>query len=170
MGTTRGCARTPQSPTARTDLPSRVQRPSDSIALVRAVLTDHPEPTGELVLGLDTERRLTGLGIRPRPEEHHVVDTAQLVALADELDAEALVLVSLLADERELLAEADLDGFLGLARACLQRGLLLLDHVLVVGSTWVSLWDVLVGDGVVSNEVVGDAVAGEEDLSEERDA
>ena len=38
----------------------------------------------------------------------------------------------------EQVAEADLDGFLGLARACLQRGVLLLDHVLVAGSTWVS--------------------------------
>ncbi len=160
MGATRGCARPSRSPTSGTEVPRRVQRPSDAIALVRAVLTEHPEPTGELVLGLDTARRLTGLGIRPRPDERHVLDTEQLVALADELDAEALVLVSLLADERELLAEADLDGFIGLARACLARGVLLLDHVLVAGSTWVSLWDALVGDAVV----------GSEDLSEERDA
>jgi hypothetical protein len=158
MGTTRGCARPGPSPTSAVEGTRRVQRPSDAIALVRAVLTDHPEPTGELVIGLDTERRLTGLGIRPRPEEHQVLDTEQLVALADELDAEALVLVSLLADERELLAEADLDGFLALSRACLQRSVLLLDHVLVAGSTWVSMWDAVVGDSA------------KDELSEERDA
>jgi hypothetical protein len=122
-----------------------VLRPSDAVALVRAVLTDHPEPTGELVIGLDVERRLTGLGVRPAPDEHSPVDAGQLVALAQELDAQALVLVSLLADEHELMAEADADGFLALGRACLTDGVLLLDHVLVAGSTWWSLWDEVVG-------------------------
>jgi hypothetical protein len=125
-----------------------VLRPSDAVALVRAVLSDHPEPTGELVIGLDAERRLTGLGIRPTPGDHLAVDREQLVALANELDAQALVLVSLLADEQELVAEADVDGFLTLGRACLAGGVLLLDHVLVAGSTWWSLWDAAVGGGV----------------------
>jgi hypothetical protein len=138
-----------------------VLRPSDAIALVRAVLTDHPEPTGELVIGLDADRRLTGLGIRPTPVDHPAVDRGQLVALARELDARALVLVSLLADERELMAEADVDGFLALGRACLTDGVLLLDHVLVAGSTWWSLWDAVVGEGVVGEGVAGEGVAGE---------
>ena len=103
---------------------------------------------GELVIGLDRERRLTGLGIRPTPIDHPAIDRAQLVALAHELDAQALVLVSLLADERELFGEADVDGFLALGRACLTDGVLLLDHVLVAGSTWWSLWDAVVGGDV----------------------
>ena len=143
MGTTRGCRRPPTPQLAR-----RVLRPSDAVALVRAVLSDHPEPTGELVIGLDAERRLTGLGIRPTPGDHLAVDREQLVALADELDAQSLVLVSLLADEQELLVEADVDGFLTLGRACLTDGVLLLDHVLVAGSTWWSLWDAAVGGDV----------------------
>jgi len=147
MGTTRGCRRPPTPQLAR-----RVLRPSDAVALVRAVLSDHPEPTGELVIGLDAERRLTGLGIRPTPGDHLAVDREQLVALADELDAQALVLVSLLADEQELLVEADVDGFLTLGRACLTDGVLLLDHVLVAGSTWWSLWDAAVGEGDVSGD------------------
>ena len=129
-------------------------RPSDAIALVRAVLTDHPEPMGELVIGLDRERRLTGLGIRPTPIDHPAIDRAQLVALAHELDAQALVLVSLLADERELVAEADVAGFLALGRACLTDGVLLLDHVLVAGSTWWSLWHEVIGEGI-ANEGAG---------------
>ena len=143
MGTTRGCRR-PSTP----QLARRVLRPSDAIALVRAILTDHPEPTGELVIGLDADRRLTGIGIRPTPVDHPAVDRGQLVALAHELDAQALVLVSLLADERELFGEADVDGFLALGRACLTDGVLLLDHVLVAGSTWWSLWDAVVGGDV----------------------
>jgi len=143
MGTTRGCRRPPAPQRAR-----RVLRPSDAIALVRAILTDHPEPTGELVIGLDADRRLTGIGIRPTPVDHPAVDRGQLVALAHELDAQALVLVSLLADERELFGEADVDGFLALGRACLTDGVLLLDHVLVAGSTWWSLWDAVVGGDV----------------------
>ena len=146
MGRTRDCRR-PPVPGSRT---RRVLRPSDAIALVRAVLTDHPEPTGELVLGLDAQRRLTGLGVRPAPGDHVAVDRGQLVALAHELDAQALVLVSLLADERELLGEADVDGFLALGRACLTDGVLLLDHVLIAGSTWWSLWDEVVGGGDLS--------------------
>jgi len=143
MGTTRGCRRPPAPQRAR-----RVLRPSDAIALVRAILTDHPEPTGELVIGLDADRRLTGIGIRPTPVDHPAVDRGQLVALAHELDAQALVLVSLLADERELFGEADVDGFLALGRACLTDGVLLLDHELVAGSTWWSLWDAVVGGDV----------------------
>ena len=123
-------------------------RPSDAIALVRAILTDHPEPTGELVIGLDADRRLTGIGIRPTPVDHPALDHGQHVALAHELDAQALILVSLLADERELVAEADVAGFLALGRACLTDGVLLLDHVLVAGSTWWSLWDAVVGGDV----------------------
>lgn len=141
MGTTRGCER------RTTSLGDRVLRPSDAIALVRAVLSDRVPATGELVIGLDAERRLTGLGVRPEPEEHDAVDAEQLLALAGELDAQALVLVSLLADEWELAAEADVDGFLALGRACLRDHVLLLDHVLVAGSTWCSLWDQVVISG-----------------------
>ncbi|MCJ7437677.1 MAG: hypothetical protein MUP97_07955, partial [Acidimicrobiia bacterium] len=117
----------------------------------------------------------TGLGIRPTPVDHPAVDRGQLVALARELDAQALVLVSLLADERELIAEADVDGFLALGRACLTDGVLLLDHVLVAGSTWWSLWDAVVGEGVVGESDVADedadeGVAGDGDLSEGRGA
>lgn len=162
MGTTRGCTRPVNDPTP--SAPGRVLRPSDAIALVRAVLTDHPEPTGELVIGLDAERRLTGMGVRPTPEEHAAVDAEQLLALAHELEAEALVLVSLLADERELRAEADVEGFLALSRACLEERVLLLDHVLFAGSTWCSLWDAVVGDELSGEERNG------ERLSEERDA
>jgi hypothetical protein len=141
MGTTRGCTRPSGSPERRAPARDQVRRPSDAIALARAVLGGHPDPTGELVLGLDPERRLTGVAVRPMPEDHAAVDVEQLVALAVELDAEALVLVSLLADEHELACEADADGFLTLGRACLGRGVLLLDHVLVAGTTWRSLWD-----------------------------
>lgn len=162
MGTTRGCTRPVNDPTP--NAPGRVLRPSDAIALVRAVLTDHPEPTGELVIGLDAERRLTGMGVRSTPEEHAAVDAEQLLALAHELEAEALVLVSLLADERELRAEADVEGFLALSRACLEERVLLLDHVLFAGSTWCSLWDAVVGDELSGEERNG------ERLSEERDA
>ena len=152
MGTTRGCTR-PSTPPSR---PGRVLRPSDAVALVRAVLDDHPEPTGELVIGLDGERRLTGMGVRPASPDHPgvdhpgpdhpAVDAEQLVALAEELDAVALVLVSLLADEHELIVEADVGGFLALGRACLRKGVTLLDHVLVAGSTWRSLWNEAVSD------------------------
>jgi len=161
MGTTRGFRRPPAPQRAR-----RVLGPSDAIALVRAVLGDYPEPTGELAIGLDAERRLTGLGIRPAPGDHLAVDRGQLVALAHELDAQALVLVSLLADEHELVAEADVDGFLALGRACLTDGVLLLDHVLVAGSRWWSLWDAVVGDGEEFG--AGDLSGG--DLSEGRGA
>jgi hypothetical protein len=154
MGSTRGYTRPVHDPTP--NVPARVLRPSDAIALVRAIVTDHPEPTGELVIGLDAQRRLTGMGVRPTPEEHAAVDAGQLRALAHELDAEALVLVSLLADERELRAEADVEGFLTLARACLQGHVLLLDHVLLAGTTWCSLWDAVVGDQLSSEERNGE--------------
>jgi len=163
MGTTRGCRRPPTPQLAR-----RVLRPSDAVALVRAMLTDHPEPTGELVIGLDADRRLTGLGIRPTPVDHPAVDRGQLVALAHELDAQALVLVSLLADERELVAEADVDGFLALGRACLTDGVLLLDHVLVAGSTWWSLWDEVIGEEVIREGVLDEGAGG--DVSGDRGA
>jgi hypothetical protein len=165
MGTIRDCTRRSGAPSA--SAPARVLRPSDAIALVRAIVTDHPEPTGELVIGLDGERRLTGMGIRPAPAEHDAVDAEQLVALAHELDADALVLVSLLADERELRAEADVEGFLGLARTCLRERVLLLDHVLLAGTTWCSLWDAVVGEHAGDHDADDDTSGG---ISEADDA
>ncbi len=132
MTTSRNCV--------RTTTPKRLRRPSDVVALVQAALADHVPPPGEVVICLDAERRLTGLALRPEPGEHPV-DAAQLVDLAHELDAAAVVLVSFLCDERELALETDDDGFLHLARACLDQHVLLFDHVLVAGSRWRSMWD-----------------------------
>ncbi|HEU5302788.1 MAG TPA: hypothetical protein VFW06_11180 [Acidimicrobiia bacterium] len=135
MTTARDCART------RSTVPKRLRRPSDVVALVQAVLDDQLPPPGEVVICLDAERRLTGLALRPEAGEHPV-DAEQLVDLAHELDATAVVLVSFLFDERELAIEADVDGFLALARACLERHVLLFDHVLLAGGSWRSMWDV----------------------------
>ncbi len=126
---------------ARTSTPKRLRRPSDVVALVQAVLDDQLPPPGEVVICLDADRRLTGLALRPDPGEHPV-DAAQLVDLAHELDAVAVVLVSFLFDERELAIEADVEGFLVLARACLEEHVLLFDHILVAGRDWRSMWDV----------------------------
>lgn len=134
MTTSRDCARTSST------VPKQLRRPSDVVALVQAVLDDQLPPPGEVVICLDADRRLTGLALRPEAGEHPV-DAEQLVDLAHELDAAAVVLVSFLFDERELAIEADVDGFLVLARACLERHVLLFDHVLVAGRSWRSMWD-----------------------------
>jgi len=132
MATSRDCLR----PT----VPKLLRRPSDVVALVHAVLDDQLPPPGEVVICLDADRRLTGLALRPESGEHPV-DAGQLVDLARELDAVAVVLVSFLFDERELALESDVDGFLALARACLDEHVLLFDHVLVAGREWRSMWD-----------------------------
>ncbi len=132
MTTARDCA--------RTNIPKRLRRASDVVALVHAVLDDQLPPPGEVVICLDADRRLTGLAVRPDAGEHPV-DATQLVDLARELDAVAVVLVSFLFDERELAIEADVDGFLVLARACIDQHVLLFDHVLVAGQCWRSMWD-----------------------------
>ena len=132
MTTSRDCV--------RTSAPKRLRRPSDVVALVQAVLDDQLPPPGEVVICLDADRRLTGLALRPEAGEHPV-DATQLVDLARELDAVAVVLVTILFDECELAIEADVEGFLVLARACLEEHLLLFDHVLVAGRSWRSMWD-----------------------------
>ena len=132
MTTSRDCA--------RTSIPKRLRRPSDVVALVKAVLADQLPPPGEVVICLDPDRRLTGLALRPEVGDRPV-DAEQLIDLARELDAVAVVLVSFLFDERELAIETDVEGFLVLARACLEQHVLLFDHLLVAGRSWRSMWD-----------------------------
>ena len=123
----------------RTKTPKDVHRPSDVVALVQAMLADQLPSSGEIVIGLDAERRLIGVALRPGSTDRPV-DAEQLVALAAELEATALVLVSFLFDEREFGFETDVEGFLVLARACRARHVLLFDHVLLAGTRWRSLW------------------------------
>jgi hypothetical protein len=132
MTTSRDCT--------RTTVPKQLRRPSDVVTLVQAVLDDQLPPPGEVVICLDHDRRLTGLALRPDAGDRPV-DSGQLVDLARELDAVSVVLVSFLFDERELAIEADVEGFLALARACLEQHVLLFDHVLVAGGSWRSMWD-----------------------------
>ena len=124
----------------RTSAPKQVRRPSDAVGLVRALLADPLPPAGEIVIGLDAAHRLTGVALRPDSVDRPV-DAEQLVGLAAELDAVALVLVSFLTDECEFGLETDIEGFVALARACLAQHVLLFDHLMLAGTRWRSTWD-----------------------------
>ena len=123
---------------ARTRREIRLRGPSDVVAFARRIAPGWS--CGDLVLGVGVDRYLTGVAWRT--EADLAVGPTELVAIADELDACALVLASFLGDELELEPETDVVGYEALRLACEDLGVVLLDHVLVTGDRWRSLRDV----------------------------
>src|SRR5438309_598908 len=85
------------SPPRRT--PLRVRGPAAASALLRALVCD-THHDGEFVLALDDRDHFVGYASRDCRQEWPPLDAGQLVDIADELHANAVVLVTFVHDER----------------------------------------------------------------------
>jgi hypothetical protein len=93
---------------------------------------------GEIVLGFDTERRITGCAVRS-DGDHPPTDTQQLVDIAVELEAAMLVLVTFV-DSPTLLANLPgVEMFSRLVGGCAADHIYLADHIVIAGHHWRSL-------------------------------
>ena len=113
----------------------RVRGPAAASALLRALVCD-THHDGEFVLALDDRDDFVGYASRDCRQEWPPLDAGQLVDIADELRATAVVLVTFVHDERLSPTEADVARLEGLRLECADEGVCLLDHLLFSGHHW----------------------------------
>lgn len=147
MATTHGCSRDPFGPDAHSaSAPNRMRGPDDIVALMRRLDFDCTANAGEIVVGLDVRRHLTGIAVRPH-DAHPLVDSMQIGDLAEALAADAVVLVTLLEDEALVALESDVGGFVNLSQDCARHDVTLIDHILIAGRQWRSLRECDLSEG-----------------------
>lgn len=126
-----------------------VRGPDDAIKIIKQlVCDDHTE--GQLLIGIDHEMRLSGAAFNCPCDaccERTVTDADQLVALADEMEAMELVLVTFVECDRLAPTAADVARYEGLRIECAAQGVMLLDHLLFSGHQWRSIAEVSISAG-----------------------
>ena len=65
--------------------------PLDAVSLVQALAVDGDDVEGMLVVGLDCDGQVSGVGVNPRHRALTFVKVWELAALAEELEARSLV-------------------------------------------------------------------------------
>jgi hypothetical protein len=100
---------------------------------------------GDFVLGLDDWDEFVGYSSRDCRREWPPLSADQLIGIAAELRATALVLVTFVEDDRLAPTEADIARFEGLRLECADEGICLLDQLLMSGHRWRSVREVSAG-------------------------
>jgi hypothetical protein len=131
------------SHTERHNLPV-VRGPNDVVEIVKRLVCDeHTE--GQLLVGIDSSMHLCGAAFNCPCDacQDPTANTADaLVAVAEEMGAEELVLVTFVDDDRLAPTAADVARYEGLRVECLDRGVMLLDHLLFSGHQWRSIGEI----------------------------
>ncbi|MEX2267416.1 MAG: hypothetical protein WEA75_01885 [Acidimicrobiia bacterium] len=121
-----------------------IRGPNDAVEIIKQLVCDeHTE--GQLLIGIDDSMRLSGAAFNcpcDVCQERTAGDAGELVALADEMDATDLVLVTFVDEDRLAPTAADVARFEGLRVECLDQGVALLDHLLFAGHCWRSIAEV----------------------------
>jgi hypothetical protein len=119
-------------------LQSPVRGADDAVALVRALVPDG-DVNGILVVGLDRDRRLCGVGVNPSHRALSFVKVWELEALAEELDACALVIGVFPTGPCRAPSEHELEAFADLYARARRAQVLLFDCIVVRGHRWWSM-------------------------------
>jgi hypothetical protein len=119
-------------------LQAQVKGADDAAALLRALVPDQPVK-GMLVIGLDHEQRLCGVAVNPRHRCLSWTKVWELVDLAAELDACALVIGLFPAGGTREPTMHEVAAFVDLHERALRAQVLLLDCIVLRGGEWASL-------------------------------
>jgi hypothetical protein len=119
-------------------LQAQVRGADDAVALLRELVPDEPV-AGMLVVGLDCDQRLCGVGLNPRHRALSWVKVWELVDLAAELDASALVLGLFPGGSSRAPSPHELAAFVDLSDRARRARVLLRDCIVVRGEKWWSL-------------------------------
>jgi DNA repair protein RadC len=119
-------------------LERRIKGADDAVALLRELVGDDPVD-GLVVVGLDREQRLCGVGLNPRHRALSWVKVWELADLAAELGACALVVGVLPSGVSRAPSRHEVESFLDLYQRLKPAQVLLLDCIVVRGSQWWSL-------------------------------
>ena len=118
-----------------------VRGPNDVVEIVKRLVCDeHTE--GQLLIGIDATMHLCGAAFNCPCDacQDPTANTAEaLVAVAEEMGAEELVLVTFVDDDRLAPTAADVALYEGLRVECLDDDVMLLDHLLFSGHQWRSV-------------------------------
>ena len=127
----------------------KVRGPNDAVEIVKRLVCDeHSE--GQLVIGIDASMRLSGAAFNcpcDACRDQVMSNAEEMVALADEMDAVDLVLVTFVDEARLAPAAADVARYEGLRVECQSHGVTLLDHLLFSGHQWRSVAEVSLSAG-----------------------
>jgi hypothetical protein len=115
-----------------------VRGANDAVSLLRALVPEG-DVEGMLVVGLDHEQRLCGVGINDRHRALSFVKVWELEALAAELDAHALVVAVFPRVERAVPSEHEVRAFVDLRDRARRARVSLVDCLVVRGHRWWSL-------------------------------
>jgi len=118
----------------------KVRGPADAAEFMTLV-TCGEHYDGEFVIALDVRDRVVGVASR-QSLDWPAIDPEQLVMLADELTACALVLITFVDDTRVTPTAADVARFEGLRVECEAEGVTLFDQLLIAGRRWRSVAEV----------------------------
>jgi hypothetical protein len=127
-------------------LKSPVRGADDVVALLRALVPDG-DAEGMLVVGLDHEQRLCGVGIDHRHRALSFVKVWELDALAAELDARSVVVAVFPRAGGAVPTEHELRAFADLRERARRAQVSLVDCLVVRGHRWWSLRELSEGVG-----------------------
>ena len=119
-------------------LERQIKGAEDAVALLRALVGDDPVD-GLVVVGLDHEQRLCGVGINPRHRALSWVKVWELADLAGELDACALVVGLFPSGLCRAPSPHEVESFVDLYERLKPARVLLLDCIVLRGREWWSL-------------------------------
>ena len=119
-------------------LQAKVTDADDAVALLRELVGDEPVE-GLVVVGLDHEQHLCGVGLNERHRGLSWVKVWELVDLAAELEACALVIGLFPTGRSRAPSDYEVRAFVDLAERVGRAQVLLLDCIVVRGHQWWSL-------------------------------
>ena len=123
-----------------TGLTAPVRGPADVVRFIRAALGPrYGSRAAVVVIGLDGANRVTGLAENRQRWSPRSLTVQEMVDLAAELAARAVVLVQLVPEKRDEPSMGDAQSFRSLAVRCAPEGVQVLDCVVVSGDRWWSL-------------------------------
>jgi len=119
-------------------LERQIKGADDVVALLRELVGDDPVD-GLVVVGLDHEQRLCGVGLNPRHRALSWVKVWELADLAAEFDACALVVGLFPRGVSRAPSQHEVESFLDLYERLKAAQVLFLDCIVLRGSQWWSL-------------------------------
>lgn len=120
------------------ELRAQVKGADDAVALLRELVGTDPIE-GIVVVGLDEEQRLCGVGLNPRHRALSWVKVWELADLAAELGACALVVGLFPSGRSRAPSEHEIGAFVDLHERAIRAQVLVLDCLVVRGHRWWSL-------------------------------
>jgi hypothetical protein len=119
-------------------LERQIKGADDAVALLRELVGDDPVD-GLVVVGLDHEQRLCGVGVNPRHRALSWVKVWELADLAAEIDACTLVVGLFPSGVPRAPSQHEVESFVDLCERLKPAQVLLLDCIVLRGDQWWSL-------------------------------